>query len=131
MIKKLTKTIVVGTLVMSLWIVNVFANSYKGYVLPARQGNNYTGAHSKTTTSNYITNKVTDVENAGTVTFWAANKDEKQISSDYDQKLNSKVNINFNKNGYNRKNKQIKLGMENKKWTFNQRGFVSGEVDFR
>ncbi len=96
-----------------------------------RQGNNYTGAHSKTTTSNYITNKVTDVENAGTVTFWAANKDEKQISSDYDQKLNSKVNINFNKNGYNRKNKQIKLGMENKKWTFNQRGFVSGEVDFR
>lgn len=73
----------------------------------------------------------TDVENAGTVTFWAANKDEKQISSDYDQKLNSKVNINFNKNGYNRKNKQIKLGMENKKWTFNQRGFVSGEVDFR
>ena len=109
MIKKLTKTIVVGTLVMSLGIVNVFANSYKGYVLPARQGNNYTGAHSKTTTSNYITNKVTDVENAGTVTFWAANKDEKQISSDYDQKL----------------------GMENKKWTFNQRGFVSGEVDFR
>ena len=97
MIKKLTKTIVVGTLVMSLGIVNVFANSYKGYVLPARQGNNYTGAHSKTTTSNYITNKVTDVENAGTVTFWAANKDEKQISSDYDQKLNSKVNINFNK----------------------------------
>ena len=77
MIKKLTKTIVVGTLVMSLGIVNVFANSYKGYVLPARQGNNYTGAHSKTTTSNYITNKVTDVENAGTVTFWAANKDEK------------------------------------------------------
>ena len=60
MIKKLTKTIVVGTLVMSLGIVNVFANSYKGYVLPARQGNNYTGAHSKTTTSNYITNKVTD-----------------------------------------------------------------------
>ena len=53
MIKKLTKTIVVGTLVMSLGIVNVFANSYKGYVLPARQGNNYTGAHSKTTTSNY------------------------------------------------------------------------------
>jgi len=36
MIKKLTKTIVVGTLVMSLGIVNVFANSYKGYVLPAR-----------------------------------------------------------------------------------------------
>lgn len=29
MIKKLTKTIVVGTLVMSLGIVNVFANSYK------------------------------------------------------------------------------------------------------
>ena len=40
MIKKLTKTIVVGTLVMSLGIVNVFANSYKGYVLPARQVNN-------------------------------------------------------------------------------------------
>ena len=34
MIKKLTKTIVVGTLVMSLGIVNVFANSYKVEILP-------------------------------------------------------------------------------------------------
>lgn len=131
MVKKLAKTIVVGTLIMSLGMINVFAATYKGYVLPARQKNNYTGAHSKTTTSNYITNKVTDVENVSTVTFWAANKDKKQISSDYDQKLNNKVNISFNKSGYNRKGKQIILGMENAKWTLSQRGFVAGEVNFR
>lgn len=116
---------------MSVGIVNVFAISYTGYVLPARQGNNYTGAHSKTTTKNYITNKVTDVENASTVTFWAANENKKQISSDYDQKLHSQVNISFNQNGYNRKNKKIILGMENAKWTATQRGFVAGNVNFQ
>jgi hypothetical protein len=40
-------------------IAPVFAATYTAYTLPAFKGNNYTGAHGKTTTANYITNKVT------------------------------------------------------------------------
>lgn len=129
--KKLTSLLLIGVLTFSLAGVTAMAATYSGYKLPARQGNNYTGTHSKTTTDNYIQNKVTDIENADTVTFWAANSSNKQISGDYDQKLNSSSKIKFNVSGYDRKNKDIKMGMENANWTAISTAFVAGKVDFR
>ena len=118
-------------LLSAIGVTNVFAIGYEGYKLPAHQGNNYTSKHSKTTTDNYIKNKVDELENTDLVTFWAANSKKKQISEDYDQKLGSSVKIKFNKNGYKKKGKEIILGMENAHWYWTESAFVAGNVDFR
>lgn len=129
--KKILKIIAIGIVLSTIGVVNVFAIGYKGYKLPARKGNNYTSAHSKKTNDNYIRNKVTDLENTDLVTFWAANNSKKQISEDYDQKIGSNVKIKFNKSGYDKKGKNIILGMENGHWYLSERAFVAGNVDFR
>ena len=84
----------------------------------------------KTTTDNYIKNKVTALSNTSTATFWAADSSKTQISNDYDQKVGSKATIKFTKSGYNKKGKEIMLGMENANWSL-KNAFVSGNVDFR
>lgn len=71
------------------------------------------------------------IQDTDTVTFWAANSAKSQISDDYDQKLGSSAKITFTKSGYNMKNKQIMLGMENAHWTLKKRAFVAGDVDYR
>ena len=129
--ENLTKVVCTGVLLTALGVTNIFAASYSGYVLPARQGNNYTTQHEKKTKDNYISNKVNAIEGTSTVTFWAANSGKTQISDDYDQKIGSTAKIKFNKTGYNKKGKEIKLGMENAKWYIKDRAFVGGSVDFR
>ena len=132
--RKLKKVVCITLLISMLFGTTVFAASYTGYVLPARQGNNYTGTHSKQTAKNYITNRVTDIENADTVTFWAADSNKKQISADYDQKLCTKVSdsttIKFTAYGYSKKGKQVIMGMENADFYWVERAFVAGTVNF-
>ena len=79
---------------------------------------------------NFIVNKVTALTGTSTVTFWAANSNKTQISNDYDQKVGSTATIKFTKRGYNKKGKEIMLGMENANWSL-KNAFVSGNVDFR
>lgn len=113
-----------------LSISAVSAAGYVGYKLPPMQGNNYTGAHAKTTSANYITNKLENVEGTSTVTFWANNSTKRQISNDYDQKKGNTSNIRFTTSGYAAKGKEIILGMENANWTFGT-AFCAGTVNFR
>lgn len=130
--KKIFAKICGGCLLLSaIGIVNVYAADYTGYALPARQGNNYTTQHEKETADNYIYNKVVDLENTSTVTFWAANSNKKQISDDYDQKLGNNSKIKFTASGYDAVGEEVMLGMENAKWYWFERAFVAGEVDFR
>lgn len=129
--KGLVKKIGLVSLAISLFGINVMAATYEGYTLPARQGNNYTGTHSKTTTNNYITNTVNDLENTDEVTFWACNSSEDQISGDYDQKLSNTSTIKFNKSGYNKVGKEIILGMENANYYWVDVAFVAGTVNYQ
>lgn len=128
--EKFAKVVCIGALLTAIGATNVFAVSYSGYTLSRAQGNNYTTQHSKTTTENYIKNKVTALSNTSTATFWAADSSKTQISNDYDQKVGSKATIKFTKSGYNKKGKEIMLGMENANWSL-KNAFVSGNVDFR
>ena len=68
--KNLKKIIMSSLCVGILSISAVSAAGYVGYKLPRFQGNNYTNSHSKTTSANYITNKLENVEGTSTVTFW-------------------------------------------------------------
>ena len=128
--KNFTKIICTGVFLAILSVTNVFAAGYSGYTLPKAQGNNYTTQHSKKTTNNYITNKVTALSGTSKATFWAANSSKTQISNDYDQKVGSTATIKFTKSGYNKKGNEIMLGMENANWSLKY-GFASGNVDFR
>lgn len=128
--EKFTKVVCTGALLTAIGVTNVFAVGYSGYTLPRAQGNNYTTQHSKTTTDNYIKNKVTALSSTSTATFWAANSSKTQISNDYDQKVGSTATIKFTKSGYNKKGKEVMLGMENANWSLSY-GFASGNVDFR
>ena len=128
--KKLRKILATSLCACVLSISAVSAAGYVGYKLPAMQGNNYTGTHKKTTTANYITNKLENVEGTSTVTFWANNSTERQISNDYDQKKGNTSNIKFTTSGYAAKGKEIILGMENASWSFST-AFCAGTVNFR
>ena len=128
--EKFAKVVCIGALLTAIGATNVFAGSYSGYTLPRCQGNNYTTQHAKKTTDNFIVNKVTALTGTSTVTFWAANSNKTQISNDYDQKVGSTATIKFTKRGYNKKGKEIMLGMENANWSL-KNAFVSGNVDFR
>ena len=128
--KKLRKIIVTSLCAGILSISAVSAAGYVGYKLPQFQGNNYTNAHSKTTSANYITNKLENVEGTSTVTFWAANSTKRQISNDYDQKKGNTSNIKFTTSGYAGKGIQIILGMENASWSIGT-AFCAGTVNFR
>ena len=128
--ENLTKVVCTGALLTVLGVTNVFAIGYSGYTLPRCQGNNYTTQHAKKTADSYIKNKVTSLSSTSTATFWAANSGKTQISNDYDQKVGSTATIKFTKNGYNKKGKEIMLGMENANWSLSY-GFASGNVDFR
>ena len=99
--KNLKKIIMSSLCVGILSISAVSAAGYVGYKLPRFQGNNYTNSHSKTTSANYITNKLENVEGTSTVTFWACNSTKRQISNDYDQKKGSTANIKFTINPNN------------------------------
>ena len=81
--KNLNKIIMSSLCVGILSISAVSAAGYVGYKLPRFQGNNYTDSHYKTTSANYITNKLENVEGTSTVTFWACNSTNRQISNDY------------------------------------------------
>lgn len=129
--KRITKIITMGVLLSAIGATNVFAIGYMGYKLPARQTNNYTGTHSKVTKDNYIINTVSELENTDTVTFWATDNSKKQISADYDQKKGNTTYIKFTTSGYNKKDKEIILGMENAHWYIKETAFVAGDVDFR
>lgn len=128
--ENLTKVVCTGALLTVLGVTNVFAIGYSGYTLPRCQGNNYTTQHAKKTADSYIKNKVTSLSSTSTATFWAANSSKTQISNDYDQKAGSTATIKFTKKGYNKKGKEIMLGMENANWSLSY-GFASGNVDFR
>lgn len=128
--KKLRKIIITSLCLGILSVSAVSAAGYVGYKLPAMQGNNYTGAHSKTSTANYITNTLENVEGTDTVTFWANNSSKRQISNDYDQKKGNTSNIKFTTDGYAAKGTQIILGMENASWSLST-AFCAGTVNFR
>ncbi len=104
------------------------AKTYTAYVLEPLKVNNYTQTHNKETGDQYIENKVTAFTNTDKAIFWAANKDNKQISSDYEQQVNniSKINLTTKMGTGD----QVKMGMENAYWKTTN-AFVSGEVDFR
>lgn len=132
MIKKnFFKKIAVSILCFSFVGINVIAATYQGYVLPARQGNNYTSIHSKETTDNYIINTVDDLDNTDEVTFWACNSSKDQISGDYNQKIHNTSTIKFSKSGYDKIGKEVILGMENANFYWVDDAFVAGTVDFR
>ncbi len=131
MTKKLKKFMITGLIATTLCGTNVLAAGYTGYVLPPRQGNNYTSAHTKKTSAKYITNHVYNLENTDTVTFWAANRSHKQISPDYKQKKGSTVNIQFTTSGYAKKGIQVVLGMENSHYYWKENAFVAGDVNYR
>ncbi|MFD1408087.1 hypothetical protein ACFQ49_07965 [Kroppenstedtia eburnea] len=116
-----------GALALTLMAAPVFAATYTAYSLPAFKGNNYTGAHGKTTTANYITNKVTALTKTDQVTFWACNNARSQLSNDYYQKLGNTSNI---VHGKTQKGYQIIMGMENSRISTST-AFVSGNVNFR
>lgn len=129
---KMTKIICASLLLSMVVTSNVFAagqETYTAYKLPAFQKNNYTGTHLKANDRAYITNKVTAVSNAGTVTFWATDENHDQISGDYYQKVGNTSKLVFTTAGYNKKNKQVCMGMENYEWTFDT-AFVSGWANF-
>lgn len=128
--KKLRKIIITSLCLGILSVSAVSAAGYVGYKLPAMQGNNYTSAHSKTSTANYITNTLENVEGTDTVTFWANNSSKRQISNDYDQKKGNTSNIKFTTDGYAAKGKEIILGMENASWSLST-AFCAGTVNFR
>lgn len=116
-----------GALALLFMATPVLAATYTAYSLPMLKGNNYTGAHGKKTTANYITNTVTALTNTDQVTFWACNNSRTQLSNDYYQKLGNTSNIIHGKTtiGY-----QIIMGMENSRTSFST-AFVSGDVNFR
>lgn len=126
--KKLKKVLLSGMVGVFLLLIAVpaFASTYTAYTLPIMQGNNYTGAHGKTTTANYITNKVTALTNTDEVTFWACDSSRNPISVDYYQKLGNTTNIVHGKTtlGY-----QIIMGMQNSNFSFST-AYVSGDVNF-
>lgn len=129
--KKLKRILSVSLCVGLLSMSAVSATSYVGYKLPARQGNNYTGTHSKTKADANIVNTLENVEKTDTVTFWAANSTKTQISNDYDQKKGSVATIRFTTSGYAKKGKEVKLGMENANWKLNTTAFCAGSVNFK
>lgn len=106
----------------------VLAATYTGYALPPLKQNNYTSAHTKKTSTQYITNKVTDLSNTDEVTFWGCNVNKNPITPDYNQKLGSSVNLRYNTT--KSKGTQVILGMENKRWYKWEYAFVSGVVNF-
>lgn len=130
--KKLAKVLCTSLLVSTIVGTSAFAadrHDYSAYKLPAFQGNNYGGTHTKENSKNYITNEVTAMTDASTVTFWAANVDHEQISKDYDQKVGNRSEFVFTVAGYDKKGAQVCMGMENADVTW-KTGFVSGWVNF-
>lgn len=116
------------TLILTLGILNttVFAGNYTGYVLKRFKGNNYTGIHTKKTSRDYITNRVTAITNAPRgVNFWAVNVNKNAISKKYNQKVGNTTQIKFTKSGYNRAGVQVGMGMENAR-SSKDYGWVSG-----
>ena len=128
--KNLKKIIATSLCAGILSISAVSAAGYAGYKLPRFQGNNYTNSHSKTTSANYITNKLENVEGTSTVTFWACNSTKRQISNDYDQKKGSTANIKFTTSRYAAKGKEIIMGMENANFSPDT-AFCAGTVNYR
>lgn len=131
--KKLVKIMCTGLVASAIISTSAFAagrQKYTAYKLPARQGNNYTGTHTKETTKDYITNEVTAVSSTDTVTFWATNKDHDQISGDYNQKSGNRSELKFSQSGYDKTGAQVAMGMENANWKLNTTAFVSGWANF-
>lgn len=130
--KKIAKIVCTSLLLTMIIATNVFAagkKNYKAYKLPAFQKNNYSGTHIKENTRDYITNQVNAISHTGTVTFWAANAKHTQISEDYYQKEGNMSKLKFKTRGYNKKGKQVCMGMENYDWSFGT-AFVSGWANF-
>lgn len=128
--KKNTKlTIFLILLLATLFATTpVLAATYTAYSLGPLKKNNYTSAHTKQTNDQYIRNTVTALTNTDQVLFWAANANKKSLSTGYDQKLGSTVNIRYNT--WQSAGTQVMLAMQNAKWS-TQYAFVSGNVDFR
>ena len=124
------KKLLVGALSTALLLptaADAAYKSYVGYVLPALQGNNYTGYHTKETNDDYIVNIVENLEGTSTANFWAEDHNG-SISSKYNQKVGNATRINFNTN--KSAGNQIRMGMENAEFSFSN-AFVAGRVDFR
>lgn len=105
--------------------------SYVGYSLPPLKQNNFTNTHKKVTGNQYITNKVTNLQNTGTVTMWATNDQKTPISADYDFKVGSHNDIKFNNNTPAYQGQSVAMGMQNGSYYFTEYAFVAGEVDFQ
>ncbi|GMX61664.1 MULTISPECIES: hypothetical protein [Paenibacillus] len=104
---------------------------YVGYSLPPLKKNNYTNTHIKVTGNQYIENKVTNLQNTGSVTMWATNDQKTPVSADYDFKVGSHNNITFNNNTPLYQGQGVAMGMQNGSWYWQEYAFVAGEVDFK
>ena len=84
----------------------------------------------KTTSDQYILNRVTAIDNASSAKFWAQTDSAKTISSTYTQRVStSNTQINFTKSIS--KGDNVRLAMQNSNSLATYYGFVSGSVDFR
>jgi hypothetical protein len=128
--KNTYKKILSGTATAAiLMTTSAFASSYTAYSLGPLKQNNYTSAHTKQTSDQYMRNHVTAMSNTDLVTFWGCNANKSQISPDYDQKVGSTVDIRYNTK--QSAGTQVILGMENAHNYLTEYAFVSGDVDFR
>lgn len=106
------------------------AQTYTAYSLGPLGRNNYTNYHVKTTSDQYILNRVTAIDNASSAKFWAQTDSAKTISSTYTQRVStSNTQINFTKSIS--KGDNVRLAMQNSNSLATYYGFVSGSVDFR
>lgn len=136
--KTVTALAIIGGLMMTTPRTEVGASSLEGraaltytaYSLGPLGKNNYTNYHAKTTSDQYILNRVIALDNASSVKFWAQTDSAKTISSTYTQRVStSSTQINFTKSVS--KGSNVRLAMQNANSLATYYGFVSGSVDFR
>lgn len=129
--KKLKSTLLVGIVALSISSGIVSAATYTAYVLPRWGGNNYTNSHVKTTNDKFIDNKVTAISGTSFANFWAVDDNNKSQSNKYKQNVSqTATRINFKNSSTLASGQNVKMAMENNSWQYD-RGFVSGDVDFR
>lgn len=127
--KLITLALICMVILLSSALVS--AASYVGYLLPRFQVNNYTGSHEKQTNNQYITNRVTNLQNADSVNMWATNNSKSAISEKINfRKGSGYKNINFRSNQSQYKGQYVRMGMENGNFQITD-GFVAGDVNFQ
>ncbi|MFL0194085.1 hypothetical protein ACJDU8_00550 [Clostridium sp. WILCCON 0269] len=127
---KILRKKIFGVSMLSMLLVGattqVFATprTYSDYILPVKQGNNYTGVHM--CGGDAISNKVTGLSGTDQVTMWVANVNHVQTSNDYYFKKGSQQEMWGYLSG-----DEACVGMENSHYYNYTNGWVSGSADWK